>query len=109
MKRITTVLRASEAATVRKAVCLAGAERVAITPVPHRESAIQLADWRWDASASGQPDPVRLDVVVDDTHSDGVVSAILSTARVGKIENVVSVASKTNVVPHRRRKVAANG
>ncbi|MEJ1958211.1 MAG: hypothetical protein WDM70_01090 [Nitrosomonadales bacterium] len=36
MKRITTVLKESEVMAVRKAVCIAGAERVEITPLPYR-------------------------------------------------------------------------
>ena len=42
MKRITTVLRESEAMAVRKAVCVAGGECVVITAIPQRLSPIEL-------------------------------------------------------------------
>ena len=42
MKRITTVLKESEAMAVRKAVCVAGGERVVITPMPQRLCALSL-------------------------------------------------------------------
>ena len=52
MKRITTVLRESEAMAVRKAVCVAGGECVVITPMPQRLRAIELEDCRCEQSAA---------------------------------------------------------
>lgn len=86
MKRITTVLRESEAMVVRKAVCVAGGECVVITPMPHRLSAIELEDCRCVQPAAKSEVHVRLEVTADDSHYDGIVSAILRIANVGKIE-----------------------
>jgi len=86
MKRITTVLRESEAMAVRKAVCIAGGERVVITPMAHRLSAIELEDCHCGQSAAQREMHVRLEVTADEHHYDGIVSAILRIAHVGKID-----------------------
>lgn len=86
MKRITTVLRESEAMAVRKAVCVAGGERVVITPMAQSLSAIELEDCRCEQSATQKEMHVRLEVTADDLHYDGIVSAILRIANVGKID-----------------------
>jgi len=86
MKRITTVLRESEASAVRKAVCVAGGESVMITPMPQRLSAIELEDCHCEQSASIREMHVRLEVTSDDMHYDGIVTAILRVANVGKID-----------------------
>ncbi len=52
MKRITTVLRESEAMAVRKAVCVAGGECVMIIPMPQRLCAIDLEEWDCKQSAA---------------------------------------------------------
>ncbi|MFA6922576.1 MAG: hypothetical protein WC216_12100 [Gallionella sp.] len=86
MKRITTLLRESEAMAVRKAVCVAGGECVVITPIPLRLCAIELEDCRCEQSAAQRDAHVRLEVTADDSHYDGIISAILRIANVGKID-----------------------
>lgn len=86
MKRITTVLRESEAMAVRKAVCIAGGERVVITPMAQRLCAIELEDCHSEQSAAQREMHVRLEVTADDRHYDGIVSSILRIAHVGKID-----------------------
>lgn len=79
MKRITTLLRESQAMTVRKAVCMAGAESVVITPVtPHSDL---IDSWLWH----GEHGHVQLEVRTDDSHYGGIVSAIKRTVHVGNI------------------------
>jgi nitrogen regulatory protein PII len=86
MKRITTVLRESEAMAVRKAVCVAGGECVVITSIPQHMCAIKLGEWHCKQAAAKSEVHVRLEVTADDSHYDGIVSAILRIANVGKIE-----------------------
>lgn len=86
MKRITTLLRESEAMAVRKAVCVAGGERVVITPMPQCLCAIELGERHCEQSASGEEVHVRLEVTADDSRYDGIISAILRVAHVGKID-----------------------
>ena len=83
MKRITLVLKTSEVMAVRKAACIAGADRIAAHPISHRESVCFSS-----RHVSADDEFVRLDVMVVDKNSDEVVSAILKTARVGKIEKI---------------------
>ncbi|MGO8756368.1 MAG: hypothetical protein ACLQHK_14225 [Gallionellaceae bacterium] len=83
MKRITLILKTSEVMSVRKAACIAGASHVIVHPVSHRECA-----WFPSPQASAEGAPVRLDVMVVDRLSDEVVSAILATAHLGKIEKI---------------------
>ena len=85
MKRITTVLKESEAMAVRKAVCVAGGERVVIIPMPQRLCAIDLEEWYSEQSAAPREMHVRLEVTADDSHSGGIVSAIQRIAHAGKI------------------------
>ena len=86
MKRVTTVLRESEAMAVRKAVCVAGGECVVITPMAQHLSAIELEDCHCEQSVAQREMHVRLEVTADDSHYDGIVSAILRIAHVGKID-----------------------
>jgi nitrogen regulatory protein PII len=97
MKRITTVLRESEAMAVRKAVCVAGGERVVITPMPQRLCAIDLEEWYCERSAAQREVHVRLEVTADDSHYGGIVSAIQRIAHVGKIV----LASRHDMLPRR--------
>ena len=85
MKRITTVLRESEAMAVRKAVCVAGGECVTIIPMPQRLCAIDIEERCREQPASPREVHVRLEVTADDSHSGGIVSAIQSIAHAGKI------------------------
>ena len=97
MKRITTLLRESEAMAVRKAVCVAGAECVVITPIPQRLSAIDPWQWHGEQSAAQREVHVRLEVTADDSHYGGIVSAIQRIAHVGKID----LASRHDMRPNR--------
>lgn len=97
MKRITTLLRESEAMAVCKAVCVAGAECVVITPIPQRLCAIEPWQWHGEQSAAQREVHVRLEVTVDDSHYGGIVSAIQRIAHVGKID----LASRHHMLPRR--------
>jgi hypothetical protein len=85
MKRITTVLKESEAMAVRKAVCVAGGERVVITPMPQRPSAIDPEKWDCEQSATPRGAHVRFEVTADDSLYGDIVSAIQRIAHAGKI------------------------
>ena len=89
MKRITIILKTSEVMSVRKAACIAGADRIVAHPISHKESV-----WFSNPHVSAKDELVRLDVMVVDNQSDEVISAILATARLGKIEKISSVNAK---------------
>ena len=89
MKRITLILRTSEVIAVRKAACIAGADRMAAHPVSYRECA-----WASIPHIPVEDELVRLEVMAVDSQFDGVVSAILSAARFGKIEKISHVNAK---------------
>lgn len=84
MKRITTVLKESEAMAVRKAVCVAGADRVVVSPIAQNSRAIDL--WQWHGDQAFEKMHVRLEVTADDCHYGGIVSAINRITHVGKID-----------------------
>ena len=86
MKRITLILKTSEVMAVRKAACIAGADRIVAHPIAHRETACFSSR---DISAIDEF--IRLDVIVIDKNADEIISAILKTARVGKIEKITQV------------------
>jgi nitrogen regulatory protein PII len=92
LKRINIVINASEVAAVGKAVFIAGAIGLMIVPVPHRTCIGELSDWYCGIAIAQHEDHVRLEVTSDDNQSDGILSAILSTARAGKIENITQLA-----------------
>ncbi len=81
MKRITTVLRESEVTAVRKAVCMAGAERVVIMPLCVAEQ----KEWYFNQHAAQSEVHVRLEVTVADIHYGGIVAAIQRVAQAGKV------------------------
>ncbi len=85
MKRITTVLKESEAMALRKAVCVAGAERVEITPLPYRMCGIDMMDICSESVAAESGKQVRLDVTADNSHFNSVFSIIRRVAQAGKI------------------------
>ena len=89
MKRITLIMKTSEVMTVRKAACIAGANHVVVHTISHRECV-----WFQNPHVSAEDAPVRLDVTVVDSLSDEVVSAILTTARLAKIEKISIVNAK---------------
>lgn len=98
MKRISVVLKASEATLVRKAVCSACGDRVVITPMTQRACAAELADWYCGMPVGARDNQVRLDVVVDDQRADAVVGAIVATAHAGKIEQITRLPAKADRV-----------
>jgi hypothetical protein len=85
MKRITTVLKESEAMAVRKAVCVAGGEHVVIIPMPERPCASATQQRYGVPSAPEREVHVRLEVTADDGHSRGIISAIQRIAHFGSI------------------------
>lgn len=85
MQRITTVLKETEAAAVRKAVCMAGAERIVITPLPYRMCGVDMLDIYSEQMAAEAGKQVRLDVTADNSRSGSIVSAIRRIAHAGRI------------------------
>lgn len=85
MKRITTVLKESEAVAVRRAVCIAGAERVVITPLPYRMCGVDMLDMYSEQRAAETGKQVRLDVTADNSRCGSIVSAIRRIVHAGKI------------------------
>jgi len=90
MKRITIVVSASDMPAIRKVVFIAGANKLVIVQVPHRTCIGELGDWYCGIHIAQREDHMRLEVTSDDTRSDGVISAILSTAHAAKIESISS-------------------
>lgn len=89
MKRITLIMKTSEVMAVRKAACIAGANHVVVHAISHRECV-----WFQSPQVSAEDAPVRLDVTVIDSLSEEVVSTILATAPLGKIEKISTVNAK---------------
>ena len=98
MKRITTVLRESEATAVRKAVCMAGGERVVIAPIPYWMCGVDMVDIYSEKKMAAELHKyVRLDVTADDSKSGRIVSAIRRISHTGRI----ALASLHNKLPKR--------
>ena len=97
MQRITTVLRESEVMAVRKAVCIAGAEDVVITPLPYRMCGVDMMDIYSDQIAAESGKHVRFDVTADNSRSGIIVSVIRRIAHAGKI----ILASRHDALPKR--------
>jgi hypothetical protein len=97
MKRITTVLKESEAMAVRKAVYIAGAERIVITPIPYWMCGVDMIDIDSEKRMAAWEKQVRLDLTTDDNRSGGIVSAIRRISHSGKI----ALASLYNKQPKR--------
>ena len=85
MKRISTLLKESEAMAVRKAVCMAGAERVVITPIPYRICGVDMMDIYGEKRMAEWDKQVRLDVTTNDSRSSRIVSAIRRLVQAGRI------------------------
>jgi nitrogen regulatory protein PII len=86
MKRITTILKESEAMAVRRAVCIAGAERIVITPIPYRMCGVDMLDiYSEKLIAAEAGKQVRLEVTADNSRSGSIVSAIRRIVHAGKI------------------------
>jgi nitrogen regulatory protein PII len=86
MKRITTVLKESEAMTVRKAVCLAGGEHIVITPIPYRMCGVDAVDLFNEKIIAGSYRQVKIDVTTDDSLAGGVIAVIRRIAHAGRID-----------------------
>jgi nitrogen regulatory protein PII len=98
MRRIRIVLKESDVTAVRKAVCCAGGDRVVVTPRPHRVCAAELADWYCGTPFAQRDDQVSLEVLAEDDRADAVVSAIVATAHVGKIEQITRMSAEESRV-----------
>ncbi len=85
MKRITTVLKESEAMPVRKAVCVAGGEHVVITPIPYRMCVVDMVDIRAKKTIHESCKQVRFDVTAEDSMAGSVIEIIRRIAHAGKI------------------------
>jgi hypothetical protein len=88
MQRITTVLKASEAMAVRKAVCMAGAECVVIIPMPFCPCATDPKNWRFEQPDARSETHVRLEVTANDLHHGGIISAIRRIVHTGRVDLV---------------------
>ena len=97
MQRITTVLRELEVMAVRKAVCIAGAEDVVITPLPYRMCGIDMIDVYSENIAAESGKHVRFDVTADNSRSCSIVATIRRIAHAGKI----ILASRHDILPKR--------
>ena len=97
MKRITTELKESDVMAVRKAVCMAGAERIVITPLPYQMCGVDMLDIHSEQIAEKSGKHVRLEVTVNDIHQDGIISAIRRVVRAGRIV----FASRHDILPKR--------
>ena len=87
MKRITTVLKESEAMTVRKAVCsMARAERVVITPIPYRMRGVDMLEVHSKKTIHEPFKQVRLDVTADDSMAGNVIAVIRRAAHAGRVD-----------------------
>jgi hypothetical protein len=84
MQRISTVLKTSEAMAVRKAVCMAGAECVVIIPTPF--CATDMENCCFEQPAARSEAHVRLDVMANDIHHGGIVSAIRRVVQDGRVD-----------------------
>lgn len=85
MKRISTVLNESEAMAVRKAVFIAGAERVVISTIPYQKC-VDTANIYSEKSVSASIKHVRLDVMTDNSRFSSVISAIHKIADAVRID-----------------------
>lgn len=90
MKCFTIVVSASDMPAIRKVVFIAGANKLVIAQVTHRTCIGELGDWYCGTHITQREDHMRLEITSDDTRSDGVISAFLSTAHAAKIESISS-------------------
>lgn len=86
MNHISMLLKSSDVMTVRRAVFAAGSSRVLITPLPRQACMAKIQDWCVGKPETGIDSTVRIDVGVDESHSDDVVCAFLTTVLAGEIE-----------------------
>lgn len=97
MKRITTVLKEPTALEVRNAVCVAGAERVVITPLTYRMCGVDIVDIYSEKVVAETDKNVRLDVITDNSRSASIISAIQEIAHAGRI----ALSSRHDMLPRR--------
>ncbi len=97
MKRITVVLKESEAMAVRKAVCVAGGERIVITPIPYWMCGVDMVDIYSERRIHESNRQVRLDVTADDSMAGSIVAIIRRIAHAGRIV----LASRHDLLPKR--------
>jgi hypothetical protein len=87
MKRITTVLKESEAMAVRKAVCtMARAERVVLTPIPLRVCGVEMSQVHASKTTDVPFKQVRLDVTADDCMAGSVIAVIRRVGHAGRVD-----------------------
>ncbi len=87
MKRITTVLKESEAMVIRKTVCtIARAERVVITPIPFRLRGVDMLEIHRKLTIHDPFKQVRLDVTADDSMAGSVIAVIRGVAHAGRVD-----------------------
>ncbi len=98
MNCITMLLKTSEIMAVRREIFAAGADRVVVFPLPEQAQSVHFKDWYFGKSDSRYDAPIKIDVGVDEDHTDAVISAFLRTAHVGKIGRIVRRPSKSKGV-----------
>jgi len=89
MRRITTVLKSSEAVAVRKAVTAAGASLVIVTPSSSHNGVVNFGEWCGNGAGARADGTVRLEVIVEDATAHNIASAILANAHTCGIENII--------------------
>lgn len=85
MKRITTVFNEPEVMTARKAVCIAGAEHIVITPLAYQLCGDEMMDIYSEKRMTESGKQVQLDVTSENSRSGSIVSAIRKITHAGII------------------------
>jgi len=85
MKGITAVLNEPAAAEVRNAACMAGGDRIVITPLPYWMCGVDMVDICCETKATQAAKYVRLEVAADNNRFYGIASAIRNIVRAGQI------------------------
>lgn len=98
MNCIIMLLKTSDVMAVRRAVFTAGASRVVVSPLPKEARAAHFKDWYFGKDNLRCDVPIRIDVGVDDCHTDDVISAFLTTAHVGIIKRIARHSSKSKSI-----------
>jgi len=106
MNCITMLLKTSDVMAVRRAIFAAGASRVAVFPVPDGARTAYIQDWYFGNDHAKCDTPIRIDVGVDESHTDDVISAFLMTAHIGMIKKVVRHPEKSKSIFQRLLRAA---
>ena len=85
MQRFGTTLKEFETTAVRKVVCVAGAARVVITPIPYWMCGVDAMDLYSEKRMSSLNKQARLNVTADDSRSKRIVSAIQRIVHAGRV------------------------